>query len=321
MSRIHEALKKAQEERQSAGFPQGVTTQEPETVMPIVPESRTAVAERLADLKPMFSQPSVTFAASVTAAPAITTAPPVAPSLPLTAETLETRLSQRDWNSNPMATLAESHANAREVFRTLRSRLYQMRDQQPSLRTILIASALPEEGKTFIASNLAQSIVRQADRRVLLIDADLRRANLSTFVGAPKGLGLVDYLMGEVDEAAVVQRGPQRSLFFVPAGSLVQNAAELLGNGRFGQLINRMAPLFDWIIVDSAPTIPIADSRIVSGFCDGVLMVVRAGATPFDIAQKACQSFQNKPILGVILNKIETRKADSSYAGAYEQSY
>jgi protein-tyrosine kinase len=310
MSRIHEALKKAQEERQSAGFPQVVTTREPETAVPIVSELRAEVkANGPADSKPAVSAPTMT----VPAAPVITAEPP------LTAETLETRLSRQDWNSDPMATLAENHASAREVFRTLRSRLYQIRDQQPSLRTILVASGLPGEGKTFIASNLAQSIVRQADRRVLLIDADLRRAYLSNFLGAPKVPGLVAYLMGEADEAAVLQRGPQGSLFFLPAGTLVPNAAELLSNGRFGQLINELAPMFDWIIVDSAPTVPVADSRIVASYCDGVLMVVRAGKTPFDIAQKACQSFQNKPILGVILHQVEKHSSDSSYGGAYDQ--
>jgi protein-tyrosine kinase len=313
MSRIHEALKRAQEERQSAGFPQGVTTQEPETavpVAPVVPELRTEVVSRPLESKPAVSAATMTFAA-----------PPVLKEQPLTADTLQTRVSPRDWNSNPMSALAETHPNAREVFRTLRSRLYQMRDQQPLLRTVLVASALPDEGKTFIAANLAQSIVRQADRRVLLIDADLRRAQLSNFSGAPKVPGLVDYLMGEADEAAVVQRGPQRSLYFVPAGTMVQNAAELLSNGRFARLINDLSPLFDWIIVDSAPTIPIADSRILSSYCDGVLLVVRAGKTPFDVAQKACQSFQNKPIVGVILNKVETHRSDSSYVGAYDPSY
>lgn len=295
MSRIHEALKKAQEERETAVLSPAPG---PETTQSVAPPFRSEMG-RAAE-------------SSREVATAVLTAPTI-----LTAETLQAQCPQREWKPDPRATLSETNPGAREVFRTLRSRLYQMRDQMP-LRTLLVASALPEEGKTFVASNLAQSIVRQSDRRVLLIDADLRRAQLSNFWGVPKTPGLVDYLTGEADEVAILQRGTQRSLFFVPAGKLVQNATELLSNGRFSRLLNDLGPLFDWIIVDSAPTIPVADARVVAGFCDGVLMVVRAGKTPFDIAQKACQSFHNKPVVGVILNKVDAPRSGSSYLGTYD---
>ena len=106
----------------------------------------------------------------------------------------------------------------KEVFRTLRTRLYQVRAVQP-LRTVLVTSALPGEGKTFVTSNLAQSLVRQRERRTLIIDADLRLSSLHIPLGAESSPGLSDYLLGEVDEFAVMQRGREENLFLIPGAN------------------------------------------------------------------------------------------------------
>jgi tyrosine-protein kinase Etk/Wzc len=118
---------------------------------------------------------------------------------------------------------------------------------------LLVTSTVPGEGKTFVTSNLAQSIVRQPDRRVLIIDADLRCARLHTHLGAPSSPGLTDYLRGEVDEMAVIQQGQDGNLFLIAGGVEVTNPSELLLNGRLKKLIDRVAPVFDWVIVDSPP--------------------------------------------------------------------
>jgi len=212
---------------------------------------------------------------------------------------------------------SEENARGTEQFRTLRSRLYQMREKI-SLKKILITSALPKEGKSFVAANLAQVLVKQHGRRVLLIDGDLRLPRLNTVLGAPSAPGLVDYLLGETDEFSVMQRGPMENLFFIPGGRSLAQPAELLANGRLKLLMQRVEPLFDWIIVDSPPAVPVSDAGQLANFCDGVLMVVRSNATPYDTAQKARQEFLGKTLVGVVLNGLS--KSDS-YARYYYDVY
>jgi len=183
---------------------------------------------------------------------------------------------------------------------------------------VLVTSALPGEGKTFVTSNLAQSLVRQRERRTLIIDADLRLSSLHIPLGAESSPGLSDYLLGELDEFAVIQRGRDENLFLIPGGKSIANPTELLANGKFERLIERLSPVFDWILIDSPPTVPVSDSSIIAKFSDGVLMVVRAGSTPYDLAQKACEAFQDRPLLGAVLNRADAR---AGYGGYYNQGY
>ena len=200
----------------------------------------------------------------------------------------------------------------------MRSRLYQMREKQ-ALKKVLITSALPKEGKSFVAANLAQVMVRQHGRRALLIDADLRGARLHQLLGTSATPGLSEYLLGENDEFGIMQRGGMENLFIIPSGRSVSNPAELVANGRLKILLNRVEALFDWIIIDSPPAVPVSDASLLANYCDGVVMVVRSNATPVDMARKARQEFRDKQLVGVVLNGIE---ADSSpynqyYYGAY----
>ena len=199
-----------------------------------------------------------------------------------------------------------------EEFRTLRSRLYQMREKMP-LKRLLVTSAMPREGKSFVASNLAQVLVRQHGRRALLIDGDLRNPGLHKNLGAQLNPGLSDYLGGECDEFAIMQRGPMESLFFVSAGRVVPSAPELLANGRFKLLLQRVEPLFDWVIIDSSPVIPVSDPTLVAGFCDGVLMVVRSEITSSELAKRARGEFPDKLLVGVVLNGTIGRHAQARY--------
>src|SRR5207302_10316234 len=127
-----------------------------------------------------------------------------------TFDTLLARCASVNWHPCEKTMLfftKEDHATGMEEFRTLRSRLYQLREKMP-LKKILISSSLPKEGKSFVAANLAQVMVKQHGRRALLIDADLRGPKLHDCLGAPNTPGLSDYLMGQADEFSVMQRGP-----------------------------------------------------------------------------------------------------------------
>jgi len=295
MSRIHEALKKAEQER--AGM------------------------ERPADATPEdYLEPGALHRPVESMVPAVET-PLAAPAL--TFDLLQARCRKVSWTPdariNLFGAVRGSDGRARsgtEEFRTLRSRLYQMREKQP-MRTLLVTSALPAEGKTIVAANLAQVIVRQHERRALLIDADLRWSRLHLNFGTTMKPGLSDYLMGDADELSVVQRGPFENLFLIPGGSHVANPAELISSGRMEQLLRRMAPLFDWVILDSPPAVPVSDASLLADMCDGVLLVVRSAQTPYDMAQRACQEFKEKHLVGVVLNDVEPEDGYSSYYYQY----
>jgi Mrp family chromosome partitioning ATPase len=131
-------------------------------------------------------------------------------------------------------------------------------------------------------------------------------------LGAAQSPGLAEYLLGECDEFAALQRGPMENLFFMPAGRAVASAPELLSNGRLKLFLQRVEPLFDWIILDSSPVIPVSDATLVAGCCDGILMVVRSNVTPSDLARRAREEFPDKLLLGVVLNGAPSGKLGQS---------
>lgn len=301
MSRIHEALKKAEEQRAAS---QGGTAES------------LANAEVAATLPP----PDFSQAAAHPPAGAVAGRPPVDRSA--SPETLLERCPTSQWDPDMKTMLffgTDEQGYGREQFRTLRSRLYQLRERQP-LKKILVTSALPKEGKSFVAANLAQVVAYQKGHRALLIDADLRSARLHTALGTSSSPGLADFLLGEADEYSVMQRGQQMpNLFFIPQGRGVSNPAELVANGRLAFLMKRVESLFDWIIIDSPPAVPVSDASLLANSCDGVLMVVRSDATPFDIARKARQEFSDKHLVGVVLNGLDG--TSSPYNEYYYSAY
>jgi protein-tyrosine kinase len=304
MSRIHEALKKAEQERSGVqGAEIGSTAQDPATV-PAPTWKADAPTVDTAELAPV---PEATN-------------PRIAGVEYLRFDDLRARCSHPRWNPDPNLNVFLNPGlspHGAEQFRTLRSRLYQLRSNQP-LRTVLITSSVPAEGKTFVTNNLAQSIVRQPDRRALIIDADLRCARLHVPLGAPDAPGLTDYLRGEADEMSVVQHGLEGNLCFIPGGNEVTNPSELLSNGRLKKLLDRLAPVFDWVLLDSPPCVPVADASILAEICDGVLLVVKAGSTPLELARRACQELSGRNVVGVVLNSAEE---PSLYGSHYYQGY
>jgi len=305
MSRIHEALKKAEQERAAtpggAGQPSFATT--PVADPPVFAETPAAAA-MVAPADPALGHPGMPAFAS-----------------PFGVDTLLARAAQQEWKPDPTTMLflsGDDSACGTEEFRTLRSRLYHLREKMP-LKKVLVTSALPKEGKSFTSSNLAQVMVRQHGRRALLIDADLRAPRLHMMLGTTSDPGLSDYLLGKNDEFSIMQRGPLENLFFIPSGTGVGDPAELIGNGRLKLLLQRVEPLFDWIIIDSPPALPVSDASVLAKACDGVLMVVRSNATPFDLARKARQEFPDQALVGVVLNG--TREDALPYARYYYETY
>lgn len=297
MSRIHEALKKAEQER--------VTTQGG--------VGSSGLASVPLSEEPMYEEVGIR---------------PVNPELrvpdignPFSLETLLSHCPQTDWNPDLRTMLFMNGNDATkgtEEYRTLRSRLYHIREKMP-LKKLLVTSALPKEGKSFTSANLAQVMVRQHGRRALLIDADLRGPRLHQMLGAPQGPGLAEYLSGKADEASVIQRGPMEGLFFMPSGELIEDPAEMVASARLKILLQRVEPAFDWIIVDSPPAVPVSDASVLAKVCDGVLLVVRSNATPSDVARKARMEFPDQMLVGVVLNGTDRDEAE--YARYYYESY
>jgi len=300
MSRIHEALKKAAQERND--------------------QAPIRTASDFLDL----------------ATPGAATAPPVDGQRPegltgvapgtdaryLRFEEFARRCSRPGWKMGAEAnafSLQSLNAIGAEKFRTLRSRLYQIAATHP-LKKLVITSAMPGEGKTFVTTNLAQSFVRQTDRRVLLIDADLRASRLHLLLGAPDRPGLSDYLRGDADEFQVTQVGPSGNLCLIPGGQEITNPSELMHSDRMRHLLERMSQVFDWVILDSPPAMAVHDSSILADMSDGVIFVVRAGSTDFEIAQKASSEFRDKNLLGVVLNRVEKGDSYNDYYYGYDST-
>lgn len=295
MSRIHEALKKAAQERnaQLAGdfVPNQDALSSEELTSAVLPDSESVLREQ-----GLFSRGPISEAQVF--------------------QEFAKKCSHPGWKIDPRFSVFSNVTNSpagAERFRTLRSRLFQVAATQP-IRRLVITSSVPEEGKTFIAANLAQSFARQPECRVLLIDGDLRASRLHFPFGAPELPGLSDYLRGEADEAQVTQVGSEGNLCLIPGGRSVPNPSELLHGERVKLLLDRMARMFDWIIMDSPPALAVHDASVLADLCDGVLFVVRAGSTDFEIAEKASAEFHNKNLLGVVLNRVEKHE---SYGGYY----
>jgi protein-tyrosine kinase len=227
------------------------------------------------------------------------------------------------WHINAQLSAFHSAVENRigaERFRTLRGRLYQIAELQP-LKRVLITSSIPAEGKTFVASNLAQSIIMQPERRVLLIDADLRLPKLHLALGAPQSPGLTDYLRGDADDCSIIQHGSEKELCFIPSGTDVSNPSELLMNGRFKGLLDKFSPLFDWVIIDSPPALAVHDASMIAAHADGVLFVVRQGTTHYEVAVKATEGFKDKNLLGAILNDATPDGSHAQYYYNYGDGY
>lgn len=216
-------------------------------------------------------------------------------------------IPEKPWKPDHKSMLpfeGSASQKAAEEFRNLRARLYQLRDKQP-LKSLLITSAVAQEGKSFVAANLARVLALQAGCRVLLVDANLRDRALHRMFGTSASPGLAEYLLHEIDGFEILQRGKADNLFLIPSGRGVAGPAELLANGQFRALVSRLSASFDWIVVDSPSATSISDACSLANCCDGVLMVVRSRATAFDLVRKALERFPEEALVGVVLNEIE----------------
>jgi len=239
----------------------------------------------------------------------------------------EERIAQHPWR--PFAPSFPTFARqgpVLEQFRGLRSHIFRAGKEKP-LKSILISSGLPSEGKSFVALNLAITMARHKDNKVLLIDGDLRRPALHALLGAPNECGLSDYLTGSASIHAAMQKCSGgaaidaaggvdlANITLIPAGLPRETSSELIANQKVKELLLTVSDAFNWILIDSPPVLVFADAVDLSRAADAVLLVVRGAQTTFDTAKQAQKSFGDSRILGVVLNDVKDPPRRGSYYG------
>jgi capsular exopolysaccharide synthesis family protein len=225
----------------------------------------------------------------------VRTTPPKKAADPLSVETLslppDVRILAHIDPSGPTA----------DRYRYLRFRMHALW-KAGKLNTVLITSALPRDGKTTVALNLATTLVDKGTQSVLLIDADLHRSTATMMLGLEGKRGLSDCLEHDLDPLSALTMVNPLGWHFLPSGKTPANSTQLLQGARLPRVIETLSSRFDWIVLDSPPVLPLTDACILSHHTDGSLLVLRAGQTPQEAANQAVGILGKKPLVGVVLN-------------------
>ncbi len=200
-----------------------------------------------------------------------------------------------------------------ELIKSIRSKLIFSLPKE-KLKTILVTSTGPQEGKTFTAVNLAASFA-QLGEKTLLIDCDLRRPSVHKIFTLKNGKGVSDYLVGEVELDKIIKKTEVENLSVIFSGSFAPNPAELLNPQNLEQFMQLLKTKFDRIILDSPPIIPVSDVIGLSTVVDGVIQVIQWGKVSRQVIKRAIKTLRevNARILGAILNNIDVEKSEYSY--------
>ncbi len=217
--------------------------------------------------------------------------------------------------------LSQPHSVAAEKFRRLKTQL--ARDGENESQVILITSAAPEEGKSFIALNIALAFAGESSHETLLIDADLRRPTIGNRLHPEPAIGLTEVLSGKTSVDHAIYTLKNNRLKVLPAGEPTRESVELIASPSFRSLMANLRKRFWRIVVDTPPAVPFTDADALAGCADGVLIVVRAGQTPKRQFEHAASLIKSAPILGVVLNDLKPSLADGfkNYHSYYHSRY
>ena len=190
-----------------------------------------------------------------------------------------------------------------------------------TLKTLLLTSSLPREGKTLCCVSLG-TVLAKSGAKTLIIDCDLRRPRIARAFGLSATSGLTNVLVGELSLDEAIRSSDVENLSVLPAGPTPPNPAELLNGQHFRKLLEQVSERFDRVLIDSPPAVPVTDPAILSTLVDGVVLIVRHGKTPKEAAQRATQHVLDVGghIVGVVLNDIDVSgKGYRSYYGHYSE--
>ena len=218
----------------------------------------------------------------------------------------------------------EPASMAAEQYRRLRT--YVIRPgMENSPKTILVTSALEGEGKSLTAINLAIIIAIELNSNALLVDCDLRNPSLSRWFGFQEKKGLSDYLLGEAELPDLLVKTSVDKLSILPGGSFQENPVELIGSKRMKSLIADLKMRYDdrYIILDSSPLLATTEPSVLKDMVDGILLVIKSGATPRESIQQALKAVDKQKIIGVVLNNLEfkTKAMVRRYFGTHRDYY
>jgi len=201
-----------------------------------------------------------------------------------------------------------------EKFRFLGVRLRQLQHTRP-LKKLLITSTIPEEGKSTVAANLATILARRQQPKILLLEGDLRRPSLARLFGLGRIPGLSEWLQGESHPIENIYRLEGPNFWFLPAGRPPENPLELMQSGRLSELMNKLSTWFDWIVIDSPPILPLADTSVWARLADGILLVTREGTTKKQMLQRGLQALEKSKLLGAVVNS----SANTDHSNYYQR--
>ena len=208
-----------------------------------------------------------------------------------------------------------------EQFRILRTRLSLMQ-KQSGVKTILITSTVPQEGKSFTSYALAGVIAREHEKRVLIIDADMRKHGSGKDYGVGENreiVGTAQVLQGVCDFRKSLLKSTDPEFWFLPSGILPPNPSELLSSPEAEKMIRRAAGNFDWVIVDAPPALALSDPNLIAPLCDAVVFVVRANSTPAKLVQETINKIGRERICGIVLNRKKQIHSSRHYYQYYYQ--
>lgn len=210
--------------------------------------------------------------------------------------------------------LTDQGGLAAEKFRVLGLKLRHLREKR-KLRRIVVTGTAPEEGKSLVAANLALNQSRSKVLKTLLIDGDLRRPTVASRFGFDGSLpGLSECLRGERKLSEVVYKLNGSGLFLLPAGRAPENPLDLMQGGRLPELLDLLGKFFDWIIIDTPPVIPVADTTYWMKQADGVLVVIREGVSEKKVVERALESFDRALMLGIVVNSCRSTEHKDYYS-------
>jgi capsular exopolysaccharide synthesis family protein len=187
-----------------------------------------------------------------------------------------------------------------EKMHILASKLRHLQERN-HMKSLLITSTVNDEGKTVLSTNLAVSLARMK-QRVLLIDGDVHQASASTLLGASGTQGLTEWWRSQRPIQTYLTRVNELPLWFLPAGGSIDQPIEMLQAGRLSSMFTDVSRWFEWIVIDSPPSAPLADSVAWAKLADGVLLVARDGRTPKRLLKRVLSSLNNSKLLGIVLN-------------------
>lgn len=212
--------------------------------------------------------------------------------------------------------LTASESLAAEKFHYLGVRLRQIR-RGGHLKSVLVTSAIPQEGKSTIAANLACILGRKTHHRTLLLDGDLRRPAIAKSFGLKSIPGICEWLQNKSELVASIYHLVDQGFWILPAGHPSNSAIELLQSGKLPGLMDQLSTWFDWIIIDSPPVLPLGDTAVWTRMADGILLVVRKNVTEKLQLQRSIEVIDQKKLIGAVLNGSQ-RSRDNDYYYQYQ---